>query len=177
MKKTRSLFPILFLLLMIFVSFRFLFFVSYIHLQKSNFRQQIVNSNYKELVKLNFQEKDLFIDKNGFEWKEKNKELLLNGSYYEVIKIEKLKDHVEVSVIADKAENLLFETYFKLNKNLHDSNTNLINLLLNLTYLNTPFQIDLRHYFQKIIEPVTFVHFTEQNYVLKSIKPPQNFFL
>jgi len=177
MKKTGALFPIVFLLLMIFVSFRFLFFVSYIQLQKSNFRQQIVSTNYKELVKLNFKEKDLFIDKNGFEWKEKNKELLIHGSYYEVIKIEKLKDHVEVSVIADKAENILFETYFKMNKNLQNTNTNLIHLLLNLTYLNTSFQIDLKHYFQKILEQFFFVHFTEQNYVLKSIKPPQSFFL
>ena len=177
MKKTRALFPILFLLLMILVSFRFLFFVSYIQVQKSTFRQQIVSSHSEELVKLNFQEKDLFQDKNGFEWKEKNKEILMDGNYYEVMKIEKCGDHVEVSMIADKIENALFQNYFKLNKNLQNTNTNLIHLLLNLTYLNTIFQIDLRHYFQERIEQLIFVRFREQNYVLKSIKPPQKFFL
>ena len=91
MKRINRFFPFLLILLTCLISSRFLFFVSYIHLQKSEFRKQLIYGNTREIVQFNLAESDLYLDKNGFEWKEKNKELVVNGVYHEVISITKKK--------------------------------------------------------------------------------------
>ena len=75
MKIIKSLSPFILLLIIGAISFRFLFFISYIKGQKSDFRKQILSENTKDLKLVKFSNDDVFKNKNGFEWKEHNKEL------------------------------------------------------------------------------------------------------
>jgi hypothetical protein len=172
MKKIKDFFPFFLILIIGLVAFRFLFFISFIHVQKTNFRKELISSADKEIIHVELNRTDLFQNKNGLEWKEKNKELVINGIYYEVIGIKNLKDKAVVSLLADKTENVLFQKYFKLNTAQRDL-TDVVKLLLGLTYLHATSGIELRPCFSETKYISSSSHFFETNYVFKNIKPPQ----
>ncbi|MEO6305533.1 MAG: hypothetical protein ABIP51_20385 [Bacteroidia bacterium] len=156
------------------VAFRFLFFISYIQSQKSDFRKQLIFDETKQVVELTFSSEDIFIDKNGFEWKENNNELVINGAYYEVISVVMGKNEVVVKIIADEAEDDLFQHYFCLNKESKNGYLELIKLLLNFTYIHndhSSFSIPNIATIRSTIHSK--VQFLDQHYFLKQIKPPQ----
>lgn len=173
MKIIKSLSPFILLLIIGAISFRFLFFISYIKGQKSDFRKQILSENTKDLKQVKFSNDDVFKNKNGFEWKEKNKELVINGVYHEVISLKKYVDHTVVSIIEDKAENSLFKKFFSMNKGIHKDFADLIKLLLNLTCIQSIPEIvfDQNSANDQLIPGV--FHFTDSQFYLKKIKPPQ----
>lgn len=173
MKIIKCLSPFILLLIIGAISFRFLFFISYIKGQKSDFRKQILSENTKDLKQVKFSNDDVFKNKNGFEWKEHNKELVINGIYHEVISVKKYKDHTIVSIIEDKAENTLFKKFFCMNKGIHKDFSDLIKLLLNFTCIQN---IPVINFVQKqeIVQLNSAVfQFTDSQFYLKKIKPPQ----
>jgi hypothetical protein len=173
MKIIKSLSPFILLLIIGAITFRFLFFISYIKGQKSDFRKQILSENTKDLKQVKFSNDDVFKNKNGFEWKEHNKELVINGIYHEVISVKKYNDHTIVSIIEDKAENTLFKKFFCMNKGIHKDFSDLIKLLLNLSYLQNIPQIvfDQKHETKQFCSAI--IQFSHFQYHLKLIKPPQ----
>lgn len=56
----------------------------------------------------------LYMDQKGLEWKEENKELVIDGVYHEVLKTVPGKTWAVLYLIADHAENALFSRYFAL---------------------------------------------------------------
>ncbi|MDI1354737.1 MAG: hypothetical protein PSX36_07455 [bacterium] len=169
----RRYLPFLLIFILISIVFRFVFFMSFVHFEKSEFRRKLLETKSKQVIELRFDNRDLFLDKNSFEWKKDNKELVINGQYHEVIRITKLKGIALVYVIADKAENELFKKYYGLNKTVHGNFTEIIKLLLNLTYLEPHFK------FEPASEPAigekrTFYRMCLQNaYIIKLLKPPR----
>jgi hypothetical protein len=173
MKIIKSISPFILLLIIGVITFRFLFFISYIKGQKNDLRQQLLSENNTALVEVEFLNSDVFENKNGFEWKEHNKELVINGIYHEIISIKKYKDYTIVSIIEDKAENSLFKKFFCMNKGIHKDFSDLIKLLLNFTCIQNVPQIDFVQK-QEIVQFNSGVfQFTDSQFYLKKIKPPQ----
>ena len=176
MKKKTGYFSVFLLVLILLLSFRFLFFISFIHLEKSNFREQLVKGNSGEIHKLFFSEADLFKNKNGFEWKENNKELVVNGIYHEVIGLVKKNGHYIVLVLNDQIENTLFQKYFALNKPIQENDLSIIKHFLNLTYLNSHFSFELKNPGFEIKQKIKETTFNCNCYSLKITQPPEALF-
>lgn len=173
MKLVKNLSPFILLLIIGVITFRFLFFISYIKVQKSDFRKQLIAETNAKVFEVQFSSSDAFINKNGFEWKEKNKELVINGVYHEVISIKKFKDYILVSVIEDKTENNLFKKFFSANTGIHKDFTDLIKLLLNLNYLNGFSDFKIVTLVANLQLNPTESLINESDFYLKLIKPPQ----
>ncbi|WP_317897012.1 hypothetical protein [Aurantibacillus circumpalustris] len=173
MKKNHYFLPFFLIVLTCFISFRFLFFVSYVHIKKVEFRQQLLENKSAEVIKFSFEKNDLFQNKNGFQWEKNNKELVVNGVYHEVVKIIKTATGAIVYAIEDKAENSLFQTYFSLNEDIQKDGTTLLKQILNLNYLapNTLAQNNVEY--KKITYIEAKILFSPLVYVLKTIKPPE----
>lgn len=114
MKAFKSIGAIFLLLIMLLIGAKFIFFKSYIHFQKVQFRKSILAAPIKDLTEIMVDETDLFKDSKGIEWKENNKEVVVRGQYHEVISIKKEGNRFRVYIIPDKAENNLFQSYFTL---------------------------------------------------------------
>lgn len=174
MKIIKSVSPFILLLIIGAITFRFLFFISYIKVQKADFRKQLLIESNNKLIEVKISNDDLFNNKTGFEWKHNNKELVINGVYHEVISIKKIKTYSIVSVIEDKAENSLFKKFFCLHKGIHKDFADLIKLLLNLTYLPNSESHQIAILSQYDIQIQEFVdQFLNHDFFLKKIKPPQ----
>ena len=173
MKFVKNLSPFILLLIIGVISFRFLFFISYIKVQKSEFRRQLISESNSKVIEVKFSNEDLYKNMNGFEWKEKNKELVIGGIFHEVIAVKKLKDHVIVSVIEDKAENSMFKKFFSIHKGIHKDFADLIKLLVNLTYLQNISEIVFnKNVIENQFNPNE-IQFSNFQFYLKQIKPPQ----
>lgn len=173
MKKTKSLLPFFLIALICITSFRFFFFVSYIRLQKTDFRRQLLLSGSKELLRFEFSENELFHDAKGFEWKKQNKELVVQGVYHEVIKVLLIGKKAMVFAIPDKKENTLFQSYFGLQKNIQDNGPDLVKSLLNLTYLEPCFDFSVRRQITQFKPLLSKIIFHSDHFRSKSIKPPE----
>lgn len=173
MKLVKSLSPFILILIIGLISFRFLFFISYIKGQKSEFRKQLISENNNKVIEVKFSKDDIYINKNGCEWKEKNKELVINGIFHEVIAIKEINDFFVVSLIEDKAENSLFKKFFCMHKGIHKDFSELIKLLINLTYLESNSDIVFNNIALKNQFVTSEFHFFDSQFYLKLIKPPQ----
>lgn len=149
--------------------------MGYLELKKEDFRSQILktalkNSNVEQLSILKC---DLFKNKNGLEWLENNKEILIEGNYYEVLKLEEKENIIIISLINDKKENKLFSVFFeknfyhnhllelilKLHSGLNQANTFAYNcedlvcdVKINFYFFNS---FKLKKYNSKVIKPPT----------------------
>lgn len=118
------------------VAFNYLGFKTYLKSQKKIFRQQLITAS-SHLVEQKKVSKDcLFKNANGIEWHENNKEISINGTFYEVLKVEEVNDSAIIYVIKDEKENALFAGYFeKQNKN-NDFIISMIKILFGLNHYN-----------------------------------------
>jgi hypothetical protein len=177
MKKLSRLLSILFLVLLFLISSRFVFFISYVKSQKTEFRKQLLEQNAGETKVLKFNQHQLFKDGNGFEWKENNKELVINGTYYEVISIKKNTAAYTVILIEDKEENVLFKSYFHLNKKAKNTLKDMSELLLVVNYLQNTFEYNLKQNHQNICYLPFNRLFTAESFKANLLKPPALFLI
>lgn len=98
---------------MLFITARFAVFSAAIKIQKRQFRQTVLAYQKDELKQMRFDADDLYKNSKGIEWKENNKEVVLNGNYYEVVSIEKKENVFLVNMIEDTKENELFKNFFE----------------------------------------------------------------
>ncbi len=103
--------------------------MGYVRLQKDNFRKQLLSLPQQQFKVLALPAEALFKNKAGFEWKEKNKELVINGHYYEVVTYTVTNGIANVTLLADEAETNLFSVYFS---HLHNHKNSHWHLLLSL---------------------------------------------
>jgi len=83
-----------------------------IKLQKSEFRETILLRENKNIKQLIVSEQDLHKDTKGIEWKENNKEVVINNKYHEVLSVTRQGNKCIVNVIEDELENSLFLNFF-----------------------------------------------------------------
>ena len=174
MKLLKKLLPYSLLLIISLTAFRFIFFISFVQSQKTNFREVVLHKNQNLVSEIKFLNTDAFVNKNGYEWHENNKELVVNGFYYEVISIIKLKNSVLVKVIADKNENDLFKNYYSLNNNTKQGYVNLVKMLLSFVYVCNNNTTQITPSFFNLSPKTQYnTQFLDFYYFLKQIKPPQ----
>ncbi|HQQ94127.1 MAG TPA: hypothetical protein PLQ93_06200 [Bacteroidia bacterium] len=150
MNKALSIFLIGLILL---VNSMFILFNQYVSIQKKQFRQESLISGQDHCQEILLNEGDLYRDKPGFEWKEHNRELLIDGKYFEVLKVEHVASGVIVLLIPDVQENLLFASYFQKQK---QRNNHLLFSLISLFGMQ---------YVHAVNEAEAFTGFESQNYL------------
>lgn len=160
---------------MVLTSLRFQIFRSINRSQKATFRQELLLQNKNEIVFIEVLTLDLFNDRTGLEWKDENKELTLNGQYYEVLKLVKKGNSTLVYLIPDKKESELYKRYFANHQSEGKTRTCLLHFTLGLLYIPNPVSSSIQ-------APVEYqrVYFQDTNFELsyfqvKIIKPPRVF--
>ena len=166
-------FVVFFLLVFTILAFKFLFFTSFIKSHKKDFRKQLIEQSSEKVFVLKIALHELLVDKPGFDWKEKGKELVINGVYHEVVKIKKFDDHALVSLIEDSQENEMFNKYFCLNKNMQNEYSDLMKLLLDFGYIDQKINYNIQSYFVNSENASMDVIFSESDFLNKIIKPPR----
>jgi hypothetical protein len=128
-KAAKQIFPFFLLAIVILITARFAVFSGYLHSQKIELRKtSLVQQNLK-VKKIIFSKEDLFEDRAEYEWKEHNKELVISGSYHEVLSVQKIGESFVVSVIEDKTENELLKGFFEKNTSAQETANNLLYVL------------------------------------------------
>jgi len=140
MRKAGFLIIPLLILLLLLINFRFSFFATYIKMQKTEFRAALLEKSNQKIIHLQIAKSNLY--KNHFlhsgkfaEWKENNKELVIDGMFHEVVSVVIVNDTAHLALIEDKAENSLFQKYIS-SKNIYSKdNNNFIPHVFNFNYL------------------------------------------
>jgi len=173
MIKFRQIVAVIFLAVFAIVVFNYSFFRAYIKLKKSDFRKEIAVSFSSKLEKVEMDKCDLYRDKNAVEWVDENKEVVINGKFYEVISIVVSGNKAVISITKDEQENRMFSSFFS-----HQSENNV--LLFNILKLIQGATINsvLSYNFIQGNEvanpqPIYKKGFITHQYFFKLIKPPR----
>lgn len=153
MLRLKQIGVLIFLVILLFIATRFILFQSFLHSKKVEFRQATLLHPDKVFKKLVIPTDDLYKDLNGIEWKDNNKEVVYNGDFYEVLKIERNREVAELYLIEDKQENSLFATFMKDSQRQDDA-TKCIHFFMALNFLtsnkiciNTNYPSKVFHFF------------------------------
>jgi len=111
--------------------------VLFTDVKKSEFRHDLLKQNLSCFEKKEILKSDLYKDKNGIVWHENNKEIDLNGEFFEVVKIEEHGTSVTLCILKDKKENDLFASYYLSKPDNKEPFLQVVKLFLNLQYLKT----------------------------------------
>lgn len=109
--------------------------MGYMQFQKEGFRKQLLLEASQKFTVLTVPLNELFKNKAGVEWKDKNKELVLNGHFYEIITYKVKNDVAEINLLADEAETNLFNSYFAQHHTNKNSNWQLLLALLSINLI------------------------------------------
>lgn len=160
------------LLLLLLISGSHFIFACYIKSQKHQFRSQMLRTGSKDAFRYTMPSSALFRDSRGLEWKDKGKELVLNGKFHEIMEITCHKGIATLLLIPDALENQLFSDYFSLR---HHNAGSLPGTLL--YFMGLLFFQDLkntlciiREVFLQLIQTTS--SFNLSTYTEKIIKPP-----
>mgnify|MGYP000988032837 FL=1 len=155
------------------VVFNFTLFISYVHLNKSEFRAKALHYYSGKIIELEYSLADLYKNNNNTEWHENNKEVEINGIFYEVIYTKIVGSKARIFVISDEDENRLFHEFARSKNNANHHFTEMFSFLFSLNYLdNFPTnEINNPEIFLKpVLSDFLFLDF---HYYLKEIKPPR----
>ncbi|MCA6436401.1 MAG: hypothetical protein IM600_17530 [Bacteroidetes bacterium] len=168
----RQITILIFLTALLIIASKYILFQSYLHSKKVEFRQASLFSQDKIVQKLVIPIENLYKDVEGIEWKDKNKEVIYKGYFFEVIKIESKGNLAELYLVEDKQENSLFAAFIK-DSTQQDDATKCIHFFMALNFLssnkiviNANFPTKVNHFFN--------YHFRSGVMVLfEIIKPPK----
>ncbi len=161
----------LFLLLLCF-SARHLMFKNYLSFQKNRFRLELFKSNQADIFTIQMPAEKLFLNENGIAWEDKNKELVMNGLYHEVLHIQIKEGKAIISLIEDRFENNLIAKYYKsLSK--EDTAYNLFAEFLQLKFITSTTDFDFSTYTQKVNHLTAYAASTTPSHFLKVFIPPK----
>lgn len=173
MKYVKIAIPTFLLLIMFIISGRYFVFLSYIDFQKTTIKKEAISNRHSQTITKFVSERDLYKNKNGLEWKDHNSEIVINGTYYEVIQINRIQAGYILHLKSDEKESDFYRTYFKLkNEDEGGRNASVIQLLINVLFL--PNQSD--HSFCMITGQVNYpehiIPFKVSDHLHRLIKPP-----
>lgn len=171
LKTLKIIAPILFILILVLISARFILFISYIDTQKSEFRKASI-SGHAELKTLRFKASEIFKNTEGLRWEENNTELVLNGAYYDLKSIAVKNGIIVVILSSDEKENKSFEAFFNLNKKSNKLLFTLLQQFLNQTYLPGENVFNLKPSRSSTPINTDFLSILCQGHAHKIIKPP-----
>lgn len=108
----------LFITLLLFV-LQFFAFRLFVASNKEFLIADALKSKGTEIHTVTISSSDLYRNMPGFEWKEKNRELCINGRYFEVLKIELCNKQAILYLVNDKKENELFRSFYEHSNKKH----------------------------------------------------------
>jgi hypothetical protein len=162
-------------LLLIFcaILFNYLFFIEYVNFKKSDFRKELLKSNPCLFEKIEISKDDLFKNKNRIAWHNHNKEITIDGVFYEVAKIVDSKNNKKiVFIIRDNIENGILTTYHSNQNKKKEPLFYFVKLLLNMQHeknINLNFKFN---YLSNASHNKYILCYQDSNYKDKIIKPP-----
>jgi hypothetical protein len=159
-------------LIVCLIAFRFVFFISYVRSQKTEFRRTVIANGLHHLKRIEFPAAELYKNKNGFEWKENNRELVIDGKYFEVISVINTDNLSVVLVIEDSEENELFKKYLTLNKTIQGKYKHLTILFLDFSFIGTYDSIHFPSIEQNLNQQCANRYLLAQGKYREMIKPP-----
>lgn len=139
MVRLKNIFATLFILLLLGISASYFVFVAYLKTQKKLFRAETLSQNHSALIKVEMPAHQLYKDLGNRQWKEKGRELVIDGVYHEVLKVVKSGSLVTVYLIEDKSENKLLRAYFNSHKFKPGSYSGILLHLILLLFLPSEF--------------------------------------
>ena len=152
--------------------FNFIFFKTYIKANKEEFRKKTLSRSNSKLLTLTLELKDLYVNKNGIEWEDDNKEIVAGNTHFDIVTIKLNKKSAEIILIEDRDENSLFAKHLSTSKERSKQLADISGFLLNLIYLQNQQNINLINNSNKADLNSKYPCFTEQYCILKIVKPP-----
>lgn len=157
--------------------FNYGLFKLYIKCQKTNFRNELICKGSSSLEEIEISTTDLYKNKKGVEWHENNKEIIINETFFEVIKVISKKDITVLQVVKDEKENKLFASYFNNKLINKDFLVQLIKIMCGLHLVNTcNYDFKFFENFKCLLNHVNHFNLGIELH-LRLIKPPQSFSL
>jgi hypothetical protein len=156
------------------ILFNYLIFISYINSQKSSLRQTALFDASEQSERMEMSLNSLYKDVNGFIWTENNRELVVNGIYYEVIKVVVDGDNAFVSIVKDSKENSLLSDFFRSAKNSDNLLFHVVKLIMNMNF-EASVNFEFTSFFSTLKNSFSNVILNELLTDLRFIKPPQLF--
>lgn len=118
---------------MIFISAQYLVFYGGLQLQKQSFRAALLLKESANTKSLEIKTDQLYKDTKTFQWREHNKELIIENKFYEVLAVFQSAETAVITLIEDEKENELLQTYFQ-NSESHKKLSNVLQALLCLIF-------------------------------------------
>ena len=137
------------LISIVLVTVRFSVLQLTIKFQKKTFRHSTLIHNKKKQKVFIISMQSLFVDNNEIEWKENNKEIVVNGKYHEVIEIKKDKNFYQVFAIEDNEENKLFYQFF-ISENLNKKLVNCFLLIYSFNAIENCLNFSIKNCFKEL---------------------------
>lgn len=149
--------------------FLFYKYVNYCH--KVEFKNYI-KSNISQIEEIEITPSQLFVDSEGFIWKDDNTELKIGNEMYDIVSIS-YGTKIILRVVNDKIEKKLFENYkMCINSNSEDNKLNILKDFLSLKVIFNSEGNDLCLFPQSIVFfPEPFIP-TCLGYITIQIPPP-----
>jgi hypothetical protein len=158
--------------LILAMQFQHFAFVSFIHFKKSDFKKTSSFSASTNCITLKISTENLYKNHAGISWEDDNKEIVLNGKFYDIKRIFLKGNYTILFVISDASETVAFLNYFANDKPLKNSLINLLKFLgdfqftLSYSYLFYPINYNANSFSERF-------NFYKFKYFSCSIKPPQ----
>jgi hypothetical protein len=105
--------------------------MTYLHGQKEAFRSTLLHSKSQHIKTIEVDVQRIYANCPGFEWKENNTELLINGKYFEVLEVVRQNDLFIIKVIEDSRENELTEKFLNQHEGQNEDFLILLSQILN----------------------------------------------
>ncbi|MCW3077303.1 MAG: hypothetical protein JWO32_1912 [Bacteroidetes bacterium] len=169
--RSRQILSSVLLLVFCIVIFNYLFFIVFVKVQKADFRKELLNSSSLSVEKLQINKTDKIAE---IEYDQNTDEVILNGRYFEILRVEKKDNNIVLYVIKDEKENKLFDSFFSSQSKSHDLLFNIVKLFLSLHISEAAVQSpNSSCSFFKNENPAYSKVWRDCMFSLKRIKPPQ----
>lgn len=172
MKFIKKFIPTTLLLIILLISGRYFVFISFIEFEKPILKTEA--SNNSQTITKQIAANELYANKGGFEWKDNNSEVVINGLYYEVIEIKHSRNGYELLLRSDINESNYFETYFGVeeDEDEKEKNLSLFQLLFQLFLITDGHENFFNGITSLLNYPNLIIDFKMNDHLHRLIKPP-----
>lgn len=131
----RTLISCVLLVLVVLITARFSIFTGYVHLQKEQLVRTALSSRNARLTTLTLNKDQLYRNGPGREWREHNREIVLDGRYFEVKEVLVEDSLARLVLIEDQEENRLVSQFFEQDQQAKSQLGHLLLLIMSMQCL------------------------------------------
>jgi len=162
---------IFFIFVFLLITGRYLFFISFIELNKKTLKTNAIINHELKCIHISFE--DLFKNTSSLEWKDHHTEIKLNNKMYDVVSLQKTSSDYCLIVVEDFKESNWLYCFEALNKQKNNLAKDLLNLLSQIGFYETLSYHGI-HFLKPDNEKTKFTYINQllSDYFFKLIKPP-----